>query len=98
MITEHALLTITPGREAEFEKAFATARPIIEAMPGFIELFLLKGIEDASTYLLLVDWKTVEDHTIGFRQSPDYERWRELLRGFYDPMLTARHFGEIDVV
>ena len=97
MITEHALLTIAGGREAEFERAFAKARPLIEKMPGFIELFLLRGVENESTYLLLVDWKTVEDHEIGFRQSPEYREWKELLHGFYEPFPTVEHFREIDL-
>ena len=97
MITEHALLTIADGRESEFEHAFAQARLIIEAMPGFIELFLLRGVEDESTYLLLVDWKTIEDHTVGFRQSPYYARWKELLHGFYEPFPVVQHFREIDL-
>lgn len=97
MITEHALLTIAGGRELEFERAFAQARPLIEKMPGFIELFLLRGLENESTYLLLVDWKTVADHEIGFRQSPEYEQWKELLHGFYQPFPTVEHFREIDL-
>ena len=97
MITEHALLSITPGRESEFEHAFAQARAIIAAMPGFIELFLLRGIERESTYLLLVEWKTIEDHEIGFRQSPEYARWKELLHGFYEPFPTVEHVEEIDL-
>jgi hypothetical protein len=35
MITEHAILDVRPGREREFESAFAKAKPIIAGMPGF---------------------------------------------------------------
>ena len=31
MILEHALLPVRPGLEADFEAAFAQARPLIEA-------------------------------------------------------------------
>ena len=33
-----------------------------------------------------------EDHTIGFRQSPEYQRWRGMLHHFYDPFPTVEHF------
>ena len=95
MITEHALLSVTSGRETEFERAFATARPIIASMPGFLELRLLRGIERESTYLLLVDWESVEHHEVGFRQSPEYQDWRAILHHFYEPMPVVEHFQAV---
>lgn len=92
VITEHALLPVKPGLEAEFEAAFAEARPIIASMPGFISLALHRGIESPSTYLLLVEWQTVEHHEVGFRQSPQYQQWRALLHGFYEPFPVVEHF------
>ena len=84
-----------PGLEAEFESAFAEARPIIASMPGFRSLPLLRGIESASTYLLLVEWETVEHHEVGFRQSPEYQQWRALLHHFYEPFPVVEHFHTV---
>ncbi|MFM8947121.1 MAG: antibiotic biosynthesis monooxygenase family protein, partial [Actinomycetota bacterium] len=42
MVLEHAPLDVIPGREAEFENAFAEARIIIESMPGFLSLRILR--------------------------------------------------------
>ncbi|CCF63213.1 antibiotic biosynthesis monooxygenase [Nocardia cyriacigeorgica] len=95
MITEHALLTVLPGREAEFETAFGQARAIIAAMPGFRELTLSRSIEAPGTYLLLVGWDRLEDHTVGFRQSPEYQRWKALLHHFYDPFPDVTHFRRV---
>ena len=97
MITEHALLTVKTGREKEFELAFTTAKPIIASMPGFTELQLLRGIESASSYLLLVTWESVEHHEVGFRQSPQYQDWRALLHNFYDPMPVVEHFQTVSI-
>ena len=69
MILEHVLLPVIPGRETEFEEAFAEARSIIERMPGFQSLSLSRGVESPSSYLLLVHWDSVEAHEIGFRGS-----------------------------
>ena len=97
MVTEHALLSVTPGREAEFEVAFTEARPIIASMPGFLELSLLRGVESGSTYLLLVEWESVEHHEVGFRQSPEYRQWRALLHHFYEPMPIVEHFSAVSI-
>ena len=95
MITEQAVLDVKPGREAEFEAAFATAKTIIAASPGFASLQLLRCIEAPSRYLLLVEWETLEDHTDGFRKSAGYEKWRALLHHFYDPFPTVEHFNVV---
>jgi heme-degrading monooxygenase HmoA len=95
MVLEHALLDVKPGSEADFEKAFSVAQSIISKSPGFISLKLERGMERPSTYLLLVEWESLEDHTVGFRESARYGEWRELLHHFYDPFPTVEHFVDV---
>ncbi|MGG7510826.1 antibiotic biosynthesis monooxygenase family protein [Plantibacter sp. YIM 135249] len=95
MITEHALLPVIAGREVEFEDAFAEARGIISAMPGFRSLSLSRSVETPNVYLLLVEWDTIEDHTIGFRGSAEYQDWRALLHRFYEPFPIVEHFTRV---
>ena len=49
-------------------------------------------LEAEDRYLLLVWWDTLEHHTEGFRKSPEYGRWRELLHHFYDPFPEVEHY------
>jgi heme-degrading monooxygenase HmoA len=93
--TEHAILTINPGQELEFERAFETATSIIAAMPGFQQLTLSRGVESPNQYLLLVQWDSVEHHEVGFRGSPEYQQWKALLHHFYDPFPVVEHFVEV---
>lgn len=95
MILEHAILPVVPGQEAEFEQAFATAQSIIAASPGFGHLHLSRGIEDPSTYLLMVEWDSMEDHTQVFRGSEAYAQWKALLHHFYAPFPTVEHFSPV---
>ncbi|KQX07498.1 MULTISPECIES: antibiotic biosynthesis monooxygenase family protein [unclassified Leifsonia] len=95
MILEHVVLPVRPGRESEFESAFAEARTIIERMPGFQRLSLSRGVESPSSYLLLVHWDSVEAHEVGFRGSEAYGRWAQLLHPFYDPFPVVEHFAEV---
>src|SRR5271154_6630725 len=94
MILEVAILDIGQGTCADFEKAFREASPIIASMPGYISHELRPCIEFPSRYILLVHWRRLEDHTIGFRESSEYQRWRTLLHHFYDPFPTVEHYGE----
>lgn len=95
MVLEHALLTVRAGEQAAFEAAFAEARGIIAAMPGFRSLALSRCVERDDGYLLLVEWDRLEDHTEGFRGSPEYQRWRGLLHRFYEPFPVVEHFTTV---
>jgi heme-degrading monooxygenase HmoA len=95
MITEIALLNIRPGLAGEFEEAFAKAQPIIESMHGYIQHELQQCIEDNDKYMLVIRWKTIEDHTTGFRGSAGYKEWKKLLHHFYDPFPVVEHYKRI---
>lgn len=95
MIIEHALLPVVPGQEAAFEAALTLALPIIRAVPGCRRAALSRGIESPSTYLLIVEWDSVEAHDPGFRSSAEYQEWKRLLHHFYDPFPTVEHFEPI---
>jgi len=95
MVLEHAILPVRPGLEAEFESAFARAKPLISGRPGFIGLSLSRSVESPNLYLLLVEWASIEAHTEGFRGSEDYVQWRALLHHFYDPFPVVEHFLQV---
>ena len=92
IIVEHALLPVIPRREDDFERAFAEARVITTSMAGCRSLSLSRSIEAPSNYLLLVEWEHLDDHTIGFRQSEQNQKWRTLLHHFYDPFPLVEHY------
>jgi heme-degrading monooxygenase HmoA len=91
-VLEHALLDVIAGRETQFEAAFEKAQSIIAAMPGYRRHRLERCIETPNRYLLLVEWDSLEAHIDGFRNSPEYQRWKALLHHFYDPFPTVLHF------
>jgi heme-degrading monooxygenase HmoA len=97
VVLELAVLNVIEGEEADFERAFREARGIIASMPGFVSLELQKCIEQPNRYVLLVQWAKLEDHTIGFRQSSEYQRWKALLHHFYDPFPTVEHYERVNV-
>jgi len=92
MILEVAILNIKPGQREAFEAAFRQASPIIASMKGYISHEVQHCIETPDRYILLVRWQTLEDHTVGFRGSAQYQEWRKLLHHFYDPFPTVEHY------
>ena len=95
MILEVAILNVRSGQGAEFEKAFHEAQRIISASRGYVSHQLQRCIEKPDQYVLLVKWRSLEDHTQGFRGSPEYSEWKKCLHHFYDPFPTVEHYVEV---
>ena len=95
MILEVAILKVKPNRSDQFEKDFQKAGQYISSIKGYVNHSLQKCIEQENQYLLLVNWETLEDHTVGFRQSEVYQEWKKLLHQYYEPFPTVEHYERI---
>ncbi|MYS24413.1 Heme-degrading monooxygenase HmoA [Streptomyces sp. DvalAA-14] len=83
MRIEHALLSVKPSEQPEFEKAFPEAQQVIAKAPGFQFIDLLRDVK-GGTYLLIVAWANDEAGANEFHASELYEQWTALL----DPFLA----------
>ncbi|MNP60760.1 Antibiotic biosynthesis monooxygenase [compost metagenome] len=97
MILEAAMLQIKPGLTAEFEASFIQASPLIASIDGYLGHELQHCLEDDHKYLLLVKWRALEDHTVGFRESAQYQEWKALLHRYYDPFPAVEHFTSVNL-
>jgi heme-degrading monooxygenase HmoA len=95
MILEAVALQVKPGMEAEFEVTFKQASVLISAIEGYLAHELQRCLEVPGKYLLLVQWTTIEAHTVTFRQSPEFQEWRQLLHHFYAPAPVVEHFESV---
>ena len=95
MILEVAILDVIPGKEQDYETAFAKASSLLSSMKGYQSHELKKCIEKKNRYILLVKWDTLADHTERFRQSKEYQIWKSLLHPFYDPFPTVEHYHSL---
>ena len=92
MILERAIFAVQPGSEQGFEAAMEQAKDVISQAGGFRSFRLQRGIEQPSTYLLLVEWDSVEDHMQGFRESELFVRWRELIGPYFAAPPEVEHY------
>jgi heme-degrading monooxygenase HmoA len=44
---------------------------------------LLRTVEQPSLYTLMVTWETLEDHTVHFRGSEEFQQWRQLVGEYF---------------
>ena len=95
MVVEHAELSVEAGREAEFQEVFGKAREVLAEADGFRWTELLRCEERPSVFLLLVGWESVEAHTVGFRESERFARWRALVGPFFAGPPAVEHYHEL---
>lgn len=93
MILEHADLRIDPAQAAAFEVAIQQAAgEVIGRAKGFGGFKVNRSIESPGRYLLTIYWDTLEDHTVGFRGSPDFAEWRAKVGPFFVSPPVVEHF------
>src|SRR3989338_985920 len=84
MILEHADIRIDHAKATEFEAAILRgASTVIAQAKGFKGFKVNRSIESAGRYILMIYWDTLEDHTVGFRQSSAFAEWRTIVGPFF---------------
>ena len=91
MILEIAQIEIKPGLEAEFEAGVAKAAPIFKRAKGCVGLDLQRSHEKPGRYRLFVKWNTLENHTVDFRGSADFQAWRQLVAHCFERPPEVEH-------
>ena len=93
MILELADIRIAPGQNAAFEEAIERGlRTVISHATGFAGFKVNRGVESAERYILQIFWDTLEDHTVGFRQSEAFAQWRAIVGPFFASPPVVEHF------
>jgi len=95
MILEAVFLFVKPDLSNQFEKDFVKASQYIASIQGYLGHRLEKCLEVEHKYLLLVDWNSLEDHTVGFRNSEAYLEWKKILHHYYEPFPVVEHFENV---
>jgi len=96
MILEIADIRIQKGRQAEFEVAIRHGiDTVISKSQGFISARVEHGIESPERYVLMIEWATLEDHTVHFRGGELFPQWRAIVGPFFDGPPNVEHFSKL---
>jgi len=95
MITEIAQIDIKPGMEQAFEAGVTKAVPIFKRAKGCTGVRLTRSHEKPQRYRLSVQWETLENHTVDFRQSADFQEWRKLVGDCFAAPPDVEHVTEV---
>lgn len=93
MILELADFLIHPNQNAAFEEAIQRGlTTVIAKAKGFEGFKVNRCIENPSRYILQIFWTTLEDHTVGFRESAAFGEWRAIVGPFFASPPVVQHF------
>lgn len=95
MVLESAELLIKAGMEEKFEAALREAMPLFRRARGCEGMQVQRSIENPLAYRLLVQWQTLEDHTVHFRGSEDFQAWRRLVGHCFDGAPNVSHLATV---
>jgi heme-degrading monooxygenase HmoA len=94
MILELADIRIQPGQQAAFDEAIERGvTTVIAQAKGFQGYKVNKGIENPERYILQIFWDTLENHTVDFRESPAFAKWRAIVGPFFAAPPSVEHFN-----
>ena len=95
MVLEIAQIDVKPGMESDFEAGVAKAVPIFQRAKGCKAMELQRSVELPSRYRLLIRWDTLENHTVDFRGSADYQEWRKLVGHCFAEAPVVEHANKV---
>ncbi len=96
MILEQADIRIDPSKSAAFEEAILRGvNTVIGQAKGFKGFQVQRSIESPGRYLLLIQWETLENHTVDFRGSDAFAQWRAIVGPFFAQPPVVEHFHTV---
>jgi heme-degrading monooxygenase HmoA len=96
VVTEIAVLEITPGAEDAFADAYRQVRNEVAGTESCRSIRMTRGVESPSRFVLVVEWDSVEAHERDFRATDRFVRWRAAIGPHFARPPQVEHFVDID--
>ena len=83
MIERHVTFHVFPDKGKDFEDLFVEKyRPAMTTMPGFVRVELLREVDQATLYQMVIRFQSIED-AAGWRGSPAHQSLQPILKALY---------------
>jgi len=92
MVVEIALLKAKVGAANQLRDGLRAARPVIARAAAYRGSVFYQGIESPESFVLRVEWDTLEAHMRDFRHSPLLAEWRGHFYHLLDGTPTMTHY------
>ena len=92
MIVEYVRYAIPPERWTAFETDYATAAEALRASRHCEAYELSRCADDPTQYVLRLEWDSADGHMLGFRRSPEFQRFLSAIRPYVGDIAEMRHY------
>lgn len=79
----------------QFEKAYESAGKFLSKSKYCLSYAINKGSEEPNHYVVIIHWTSEGEHLNGFRKSPDFMPFFNLVKPFYNQIQEMKHYNEL---
>ncbi|HYO83310.1 MAG TPA: antibiotic biosynthesis monooxygenase [Bryobacteraceae bacterium] len=81
------------GRGQELVSAYSRAALHLDAAPECLAYELTQCEEDMNSWTLRIEWRSTDEHMLGFRKGPHFPPFLAEIRGFLREIAEMRHYS-----
>jgi quinol monooxygenase YgiN len=98
MVIEYVRYKIPADKADEFVAAYATAGEALRKSSHCLGFELSRCMEEPTSFILRIEWDSVEGHMEGFRKSPEFRAFFASVRPFVGQLEEMRHYERTGVL
>lgn len=83
---------ISTDQQKNFEQAYTNAGKYLKASPYCLAYKVIHGKEEPNHYIVIIHWTSMDEHLSGFRKSPDFMPFLNLVKPFYNNIEEMKHY------
>lgn len=92
MTIEYIRYAIGADRAEAFEGAYAEAEAALTTSPHCLGYELSRCVEDPTSYILRIEWDSLDGHLQGFRGSEEFRTFLQHVQPFVGDVQEMRHY------
>jgi quinol monooxygenase YgiN len=83
---------ISKENQSNFEQAYTSAAQYLRSSKYCLGYQLIHGKEEPNHYIVIIHWTSMEEHLNGFRKSPEFMPFFNLVKPFYNNIEEMKHY------
>jgi heme-degrading monooxygenase HmoA len=92
VIVEYIRYRVPEERAEEFEQAYAAAAKVLHTSPHCSGYELSRCVEEPTSYIVRIDWDSMDGHLEGFRKSAEFPTFFAAVRPFFQAIEEMHHY------
>ena len=83
---------VASDQRSSFEEGYAKAGAILQKSPYCLGYEIIHGVDEPEHYIVRIHWTSKQDHMNGFRNSPEFGTFFNLVKPFYNNIEEMKHY------